>query len=64
MKDLTTIPLTKPTRDRLRKMGAKGETYEEILVRVLDSYDEVHAEVAVGGRKKGKGFVPLEPLEE
>jgi hypothetical protein len=36
--DLTTIPLTKPTRDRLRALGKKGESYDTLLNRLMDVY--------------------------
>lgn len=38
MPEITTIPLTKATRDRLRVMGRKGETYDELLNRLMDAY--------------------------
>jgi hypothetical protein len=38
MPDLTTIPLSKQTRDRLRALGRKGETYDELLNRLMDAY--------------------------
>lgn len=31
----TTIPLEKETRDRLRALGRKGETYDQILMRLI-----------------------------
>lgn len=40
MGDITTIPLTKRTRDRLRQLGRKGETYDELLRRLMDAYEE------------------------
>ena len=40
MGDLTTIPLTKQTRDRLRQVGRKGETYDQLLNRLIDSFEE------------------------
>ena len=36
--DITTIPLTKPTRDRLRALGKKGESYDVLLNRLMDVY--------------------------
>lgn len=39
MADITTIPLTKATRDRLRAIGRKGETYDALLGRLMDSYE-------------------------
>lgn len=38
MGEITTIPLTKMTRDRLRTLGKKGETYDELLNRLMDVY--------------------------
>jgi len=32
----TTIELSKETRDRLKKLGKKGETYDEIIRRLLE----------------------------
>lgn len=39
MADITTIPLSKTTRDRLRAAGRKGETYDELLNRLLSAYE-------------------------
>lgn len=39
MGDLTTIPLVKTTRDRLRAMGRKGESYDRLLHRLMDAYE-------------------------
>lgn len=38
MGDITTIPLTKATRDRLRALGRKGESYDTLLNRMMDVY--------------------------
>lgn len=40
MGDLTTIPLQKRTRDRLRAMGRKGESYDALVNRLIDGYDD------------------------
>jgi len=32
----TTIRITVETRDRLKKLGKKGETYDKIIRRLLD----------------------------
>jgi len=32
---LTTIALTRETREKLKSLGKKGETYEHILRRIL-----------------------------
>ena len=35
---ITTVPLTKTTRDRLRSLGKKGESYDALLNRLMDEY--------------------------
>ena len=35
---LTSISLEKGTRDKLKTYGIKGETYDDILIRLMDSY--------------------------
>ncbi len=35
MGETTTIPLSKETRDLLKKYGQKGETYDELIRRLL-----------------------------
>ncbi|ADI74079.1 conserved hypothetical protein [Methanohalobium evestigatum Z-7303] len=39
MKETTTIPTTKAVRDRLKSYGSKGETYSQILTRLMDEID-------------------------
>ena len=34
-KDATTIRISTDLRDRLKKLGTKGETYDEIIERLL-----------------------------
>lgn len=40
-REITTIPLTKRTRDRLRSIGRKGESYDTLLNRMIDQLDGV-----------------------
>ncbi len=40
----TTIVLDTSIRDRLKTFGSKGETYGDIIIRLMDSFE-----------KKGKG---------
>ena len=40
MQDLTTVPIRKPTRDRLRLFGVKGESYDQILQRLMEIAEE------------------------
>jgi hypothetical protein len=39
MSEATTIPVTKKVRDRLKEYGKKGETYNDILKRLMDEVD-------------------------
>lgn len=41
MKDNTTIVITKELRERLKKLGKKGETYECVLQRLLKGENNV-----------------------
>ena len=36
MSGMTTIPIKKETRDMLKELGKKGETYDEIIRRLID----------------------------
>ena len=40
MAHTTTIPTTKVVRDRLKSYGQKGETYSDILIRMMDTVDK------------------------
>lgn len=37
-KGVTTIQLSPETREKLKELGKKGETYEEIILRLLAAY--------------------------
>lgn len=43
--DLTTIPLVKPTRDRLRVFGRKGESWDSLLNRLMDEVEHHRARI-------------------
>jgi len=59
----TTIPLEKDTRDRLRLLGKKGETYDQILNRLMSiaEYEEF-MEGQYERLKDKKSFVSLDEL--
>jgi len=38
--ELTSISLEKGIRDRLKTYGVKGETYNAIVIRLMDNYAE------------------------
>ena len=39
MNEITTIPITKDVRDMLKSYGFKGETYDNILRRIMKQVD-------------------------
>ena len=39
MYEVTTIPITKEVRDMLKSYGLKGETYDNILRRIMNLVD-------------------------
>ena len=38
-KGITTIQLTPGTREKLKELGKKGETYESVILRLLKAYN-------------------------
>jgi len=57
MSDITTIQISKETRDKISSFGLKGESYEDIIKRIYS--------LAVKDQLKrfltsGEGFVPIE----
>lgn len=38
MDEVTTVRITKRTRERLAELGRKKETYEEIIQRLIEFY--------------------------
>jgi len=37
MNDITTIVIERETRDKLKKIGKKGETYNDIIKRLIEN---------------------------
>jgi hypothetical protein len=62
MSETTTIPLSKETRDLLKRFGRKGETYDELVRRLL----AIAEEVEFGERQKRilseEEFIPLDKV--
>ena len=57
---LTTIPVSKQTRDRLKRLASKGETYHGLLHRLIES---VESHVLYEREKRildTEEFVPLD----
>ena len=63
MGELTTIPLKRATRDRLKGFGLKGSTYDEIINWLSDRVEyEEFMELQYERLKEKDKFVPLEEL--
>jgi hypothetical protein len=62
MGETTTIPLTKETRDLLKRYGQKGETYDELIRRLLQVAEQ--AEFARRQKRilEEEEFVPLDQV--
>jgi predicted CopG family antitoxin len=63
----TTISIDTDVRDRLKRCGAKNESYNSILERLLDLYEEFDLEQYIEKQyqklKEDKEFIPLEQYE-
>jgi hypothetical protein len=63
MAEITTIPVKKTTRDLLKSMGIKGETYDEIIRRLIGRAEyEAFMEKQYGRLRERDQFVSLEDL--
>jgi hypothetical protein len=63
MSEVTTIPVTKDVRDRLKRYGMKGETYNDILKRLMDEVDyESFMERQYKKLKENEKFVSLDEV--
>ena len=40
MAEITTVKVTKKTRERLAELGKKNETYEEIIQKLIQFYND------------------------
>ncbi len=59
----TTIPLEKETRERLRSFGRKGETYDQLLRRLMSLVEYEQFMNRQYERLKDKGaFVSLDEI--
>ena len=43
----TTITVKKSTKERLRKFGGYGDTWDKIINRILDELEELKPEVSI-----------------
>lgn len=60
---ITTIPLEKETRERLRSFGRKGETYDQVLRRLMSVAEHEEFMTRQYERLKDKtAFVSLDEI--
>jgi hypothetical protein len=62
MTEVTTIQLTKSTREDLRELGKKGETYDELIQRLIDTAKKVAFFEEIDYILENEEFVPLDEL--
>ena len=63
MGELTTIPLFKSTREKLKALGTKGETYDQIINKIIERIDyEEFMERQYSLLKQKDKFVPLDKI--
>lgn len=60
--DMTTIQISKVTREELRQLGFKGETYDELLVRLIEMARMSAFFQDVDRILETEEFVPLEEV--
>jgi hypothetical protein len=60
--DLTTIQITKLTREQLRSLGRKGETYDQVLNRLIEMARRFSFFEDIDRILETEEFVPLEEL--
>ena len=62
MGETTTIPLSKETRDLLKKYGQKGETYDELIRRLLEMAEQMEFARVQKRILENEEFVPLDQV--
>lgn len=62
MSETTTIPLSKETRDLLKKYGNKGETYDELIRRLLATAQQMEFAQRQKRILAEEEFVPLDQV--
>ena len=60
--DVTTIQISKMTRDQLRRLGRKGETYDQVLNRLIEMARKTAFFRDIDRILETEEFVPLEQV--
>ncbi len=63
-KDLTTIPLERKTREILKRFGRKGETYNDIVKKLIRYMEKQRfMQTQYEKLREKEKFIPLEEIE-
>ena len=62
MADTTTISLRKETRDILRKLGSKGQTYNEVIRELVEKASIKELDARWNRILDEEEFIPLDEL--
>jgi len=62
MRKITTIPLSPRTRDALKRLGRKGETYDDILRRLIMIVEQVDFVERQSRILREEEFTPLDDI--
>ena len=60
--NLTTIQISKMTREQLRQLGRKGETYDQVLNRLIEMARKTAFFKDIDRILETEEFVPLEEI--
>lgn len=58
----TTIQISKDTREKLKKIGVKGQTYDEIIEKLLEIGQKVAFFNELDRISNSEEFIPLDEL--
>jgi len=62
MGENTTIPLSKETRDLLKEYGRKGETYDELIRRLLEFAEQMEFARVQKRILEDEEFIPIDQV--
>jgi hypothetical protein len=62
MSQVTTIQITKDTREELRELGRKGETYDQLICRLMEAARMLQFFEELDRIVETEEFVPLEEV--
>jgi hypothetical protein len=62
MTEVTTIQLNKTTREELRELGKKGETYDQLIHRLIETARKVVFFEEIDDILENEEFVPLDEI--